>query len=48
MAEPYCLAMVLCDQVYRDAISGKFTLLGTFSTVGAQKYPLTIIFMVSF
>jgi hypothetical protein len=48
MAEPYCLAMVLCDNVHRDATTGKFTILGTFSTVGAQDYPLPIRFFVYF
>ena len=48
MAEPYCLAMVLCDQVYRDAVSGKFTILGTFSTIGSPQYPLAVAFMVYF
>lgn len=48
MAEPYCLAMVLCDNVHRDAATGKFTILGTFSTIGAQVYPLPIQFFVYF
>jgi hypothetical protein len=48
MAEPYCLAMVLCDGVHRDAITGKFTLLGTFSTLYAAEYPANVMFCVYF
>ena len=46
MAEPYCLAMVLCDGAHRDATTGKFTILGTFSTVGAGEYPAQVGFCV--
>ena len=48
MAEPYCLAMVLCDGIHRDAATGKFTLLGTFSTITAAQYPANIHFFVYF
>lgn len=46
MPEPYCLAMVLCDDVYADSASGKKTLLGTFSTVGAEEFPTKLKFVV--
>ena len=46
MAEPYCLAMVLCDSVYQAPATGKFTLLGTFSTVGATEFPTKTRFCV--
>ena len=39
MPEPYCLAMVLCDGCHRDAATGKFTILGTFSTFVAREFP---------
>ena len=42
MAEPYCLAMTLCDAVHRDQTTGKFTILGTFSTLAAHQYPANI------
>jgi hypothetical protein len=42
MAEPYCLAMVLCDAVYTDATTGKRTLLGTFSTLTSHEYPANV------
>ncbi|HBO43970.1 MAG TPA: hypothetical protein DD670_08570 [Planctomycetaceae bacterium] len=48
MSEPYCLAMVLCDNVHRDAATGKHTILGTFSTLGAGKYPAKVSFCVYF
>jgi hypothetical protein len=43
MAEPYCLAMVLCDAVHRDIGTGKCTLLGTFSAVHATTFPAEVI-----
>ena len=46
MAEPYCLAMVLCDSVYQDPATGKFTLLGTFSTIRATEFPTKTRFCV--
>jgi len=46
MPEPYCLAMVLCDGVHRDATTGKFTILGTFSTFGAEEFPAQVRFCV--
>jgi len=46
MAAPYCLAMVLCDAVHRDAATGKFTLLGTFSTLAVREYPAKVNFCI--
>jgi len=46
MPAPYCLAMVLCDSVHRDLTTGKFTVLGTFSTLGAQEFPADVRFAV--
>ncbi len=48
MAEPYCLAMVLSDAVYQDPTTGKFTILGTFSTVTAAEFPATLRLSVYF
>lgn len=48
MAEPYCLAMVLCDAVHRDFTTGKYTILGTFSTLGADTFPAKIRFCIYF
>ena len=48
VADPYCLAMVLCDNVHRDRGSGKFTLLGTFSTFAAREFPAQVNFCIYF
>jgi hypothetical protein len=48
MAEPYCLAMVLCDAVHRDPTTGKHTILGTFSTVSANTFPAKVRFCIYF
>ena len=48
MPEPYCLAMVLCDGIHRDATTGKYTILGTFSTLGAIQFPAQVSFCVYF
>lgn len=48
MADPYCLAMVLCDAVHRDPATQKFTLLGTFSNIGAPSFPAQVHFSVYF
>ncbi len=48
MPEPYCLAMVLCDHVHRDATTGKFTILGTFSTLAAREFPAKVTFSLYF
>ena len=36
---PKPLALIVCDHVHRDGGSGKYTLLGTFSMVFANKFP---------
>jgi hypothetical protein len=38
--------MVLCDDVHRDATTGKFTILGTFSTFAADEFPAQVRFSV--
>ena len=48
MAEPYCLALVLCDGFHRDPSTGKFTLLGTFETFAAPSYPAQIRLAIYF
>ena len=47
MAEPYCLAMVLCDAVHQDRATNKFTILGTFST-RREQFPLHFAAMIYF
>ena len=34
-----CVAMVVCDDVFRDNVTGKAILVGTFSTVNCQSFP---------
>jgi hypothetical protein len=46
--KPYCLAMVLCDAVHRDAATGKFTLLGTFNRLHSATWPCQSRFCVYF
>lgn len=48
MADPYCLAMLLCDAIHQDPATGKHTLLGTFSTVTAAQFPAHIQLCVYF
>lgn len=48
MAEPYCLAMVLCDYVHRDPATQKCSVLGTFSVFGSSSYPSVARFLVYF
>ena len=37
---PYPLAMVICDGAWRDPYTGKWTLIGTFSIIGGEAFPL--------
>jgi hypothetical protein len=37
---PFPLAMVICDCIYRDPFTNKYTLIGTFSTVTALRFPV--------
>ena len=43
---PQCLAMILCDHVYRDAASGKYSILGTFDGLQVAKLPSVMQFAV--
>ncbi len=36
---PYTLALIICDQIYADPSTGKMTILGTFTTIGARRFP---------
>jgi hypothetical protein len=37
---PYPLAMVVCDAIWQDPTTGKKTILGTFSSLGAPNFPV--------
>jgi hypothetical protein len=36
---PEVLAMILCDQVIRDQMTGKVSIIGSFSKINAEKFP---------
>lgn len=46
MPEPYCLAMVICDDVHKDPSTSKHTILGTCNVFVAREFPATIKFAV--
>lgn len=48
MATPYCLAMLLCDNVHRDRSTGKCTILGTFNELSSREFPCTTGFFIYF
>jgi len=37
---PYPLAMVIADAIWRDPATGKRTILGCFSSIGAKEFPV--------
>jgi len=38
---PDVLAMLFADDVHRDSVSGKYTVLGTYATLGVPFFPWT-------
>lgn len=38
---PYALSMIVCDGLWRDPYTGKFTLIGLFSTIGSSEFPMS-------
>ena len=36
---PYALALIVCDAIWRDPGTGKRTILGCFSVIGAKSFP---------
>ena len=36
---PTCLAIILCDDIYRDIQTKKMVIVGTFNEIKSQKYP---------
>jgi len=38
---PFPLAMIICDAAHRDPATGKYSLLGCFSSVTARNFPAT-------
>ena len=39
--QPEVLAMIVCDQVIRDQITGKMSVIGSFSEIKAGEFPAT-------
>jgi hypothetical protein len=39
---PVCLALLLCDYVHVDPLTGKHTILGTFSEVVFEQFPASL------
>ena len=46
--KPYCQAMVLCEAAHRCPVTGKWTLLGTFSRLQATTVPIKSQLVVYF
>ncbi|MBI4227083.1 MAG: hypothetical protein HY600_02275 [Candidatus Omnitrophica bacterium] len=38
---PHLNAIVLCDHVHLDTATGKYTILGTFDSIGTRQFPAT-------
>ncbi|MBP6507807.1 MAG: hypothetical protein KA257_09610 [Opitutaceae bacterium] len=47
-SKPQLLAWLTCDGVHLDPATGKHTILGVFSNIRAQRFPVTHPFMVWF
>lgn len=43
---PKCLAMVLCDQIYRDPVSRKLSCLGMFHELTVLDFPFELQFAI--
>jgi hypothetical protein len=39
MEKPLATTIILCDQIMREEVNGKYTLVGVFSTMQATKFP---------
>ena len=48
MSPPIPLALLICDHVWRDPNSGKYSLLGTFSGLGCSQFPFAVDLAVYF
>lgn len=45
---PHCLALLLCDQVYREPRSRKYSVLGIFDELVAPSFPARLQFTIYF
>lgn len=39
---PYPLAMLVCDNIWQDPYTHKFTIIGTFNALGGKNFPLKV------
>ncbi len=37
---PHLNAIILCDQIYRESSTGKYTILGTFDAIWVRQFPV--------
>jgi len=44
--KPTCLALIICDLVHRDSLTGKHTLIGTFGHLAVKSVPAEAEFSV--
>lgn len=49
---PNCIALILCDQIYRDAATKKMVIIGTFNRILTTKLPavhpiMTVLFTLT-
>lgn len=47
-SQPTLLNWITCDGVHIDPSTGKHTLLGVFSSIGSNRFPITYPFMIWF
>lgn len=47
-SKPQLLAWITCDGVHIDPATGKHTILGVFSNIRGQRFPITHPFMIWF
>ena len=47
-SKPQLLAWLTCDGAHIDPVTGKHTILGVFSNIKAQQFPVTHPFMIWF
>lgn len=46
--QPVVLAFLLCDGVFEDPNTGKYTIIGTFDGIGARAFPLVYKHITAF
>lgn len=47
-SQPTLLNWITCDGVHIDPSTGKHTILGVFSSIGSNRFPITYPFMIWF